>query len=132
MANFNLSIEGLDRLNTQLDEMIAKIRKGAEKGVYRHGSSVLAKADERVPVDTGALKSTGKVTLPEWSGDSVGVTVGYGDESVSYALAVHENMNPNVKWNRPGSGPKYLENPHKEMQDELPGAIRDAVAEELG
>jgi len=36
-----------------------------------------------------------------------------------------------IQWTRPGSGPKYLERPLRERQDQLPDRLRDAVLRAL-
>jgi hypothetical protein len=83
-------------------------------------------------------------------GQGVAIDIGYGDASIGYALYVHEalegphpvNLNWSwakaaakgkaINWTRPGSGPKFLENPLKERQDQLPGRVMDAVRSALG
>jgi len=125
-SRITLEILGLDRLKDRFQSAAPAIRQEVSKELYRFGEEVMAVSKLRVPVDTGALMNTGKVAPPEIQGEEVAVTLGYGDESVGYALFVHENMN-NVKWTRPGSGPKYLENPLREMQDKLPERITEAV-----
>jgi len=73
------------------------------------------------------------------------VVLGYGGAAKGYALYVHEAMegsqppSPNwswtkavaagkeIQWTRPGSGPKFLENPVKETQNQLPGRLRAAA-----
>jgi hypothetical protein len=75
--------------------------------------------------------------------------MGYGGAAAPYALYVHEALegavspSPNwswtkkvarggqIAWTRPGSGPKYLELPLHEKQDQLPGRIQDAVLRAL-
>jgi hypothetical protein len=36
-----------------------------------------------------------------------------------------------IAWTRPGSGPKYLENPFKERQDQVAGRVRDSILKAL-
>lgn len=86
----------------------------------------MAESKRIVPVDTGALMNTGTVMPPVDNGREIMVEMGYGSQSVDYAVYVHENMAP-VKWQRPGSGPKYLETPLKEKQDSLPDRIASAI-----
>ena len=88
---------------------------------------------EVVPVLTGALMNTGKVFLPVEDATSITVDLGYGDESVDYALIVHEELqspkgNP-INWTRPGSGPKYLQNPFDAKSDQLAPRIAKAAVD---
>lgn len=117
----------LGNLESKLRSAIPAAREEVKREMYQFASEVMAVSQERVPVDTGALMSTGRVEVPIDDGTEVVVTLGYGSLSVGYALAVHENMSAQVNWQRPGSGPKYLENPLKEVQHTLPGRVRDAV-----
>jgi len=71
---------------------------------------VLAVSQEIVPVKTGALRASGLVEV-EATATSARIIIGYGGPAIRYARHVHENMNPNVRWSKPGTGPKYLEIP---------------------
>ncbi len=108
-----------------------KVVQAISAKLYQFGGKVIAVSDERVPVDTGNLRSTARVETPVQDGNEVSVTLGYGSTAVDYALQVHENLSPHVRWKRPGSGPKYLSGPLQEMQDQLPGEIAAAVREGL-
>lgn len=138
MSNtFEFQLDGLDELMSKISEAIPKIREEVGRELYQFGEDIMDESYKRVPVDTGALMSTGKVMPPTDEGDEVSVVFGYGDESVGYAYAVHEMMDilpyagarmyQSINWTRPNSGPKYLENPFKEKIDELPDRVRDAV-----
>jgi len=126
-GNISFEILGLDLLAARFAAAAPKIREEVASELYAFGWDVMNESLKRVPWKTGALAGTGDVRPPEHSGDEVKVTLGYGDDAVGYALYVHENMSTTVNWTRPGSGPKYLESPLKEMQDRLPGRIKDAV-----
>ena len=129
------TIETRDGKKNFADPLLKKrlaIINELERELYLFAEEVMTESKMRVPVDTGALMNTGKVLPPEYHAggkgkDEISIQMGYGDESVKYALYVHENLDPHVKWTRPGSGPKYLENPLKEKQDELPDRLADAI-----
>jgi hypothetical protein len=127
MANFSFTIDGLAGFRSKVQSAAANLPQNLGKALYQFGEEVMAVSKERVPVDTGALMGSGFVTPPEHSGSVISVTVGYGGPSVNYALAVHEDMNPKRHWRRPGSGPKFLENPLKEKQNELRQRAADGV-----
>lgn len=70
-----------------------------------------------VPVDTTDLQSTGRVEQSRGSGGqfSAAYSVMYGGKEgttgrfVDYAIIVHDDTRGNIKWKRPGSGPKFVE-----------------------
>lgn len=125
MARFEASVEVRSRFDAD------KVRQRIAAALNQFGEEVGTAADQVVPVDTGTLKNSRYVTPPESDGDVITVSVGYGGVAAPYALAVHENMSPTVHWSTPGTGPKYLENPLKERQGELPDILADAVREAL-
>jgi hypothetical protein len=47
--------------------------------------------DKFVPIDLGALKSSGKVEPVKITGSEISVLLAFGDSSAPYALAVHEH-----------------------------------------
>lgn len=86
--------------------------EAADAALYMEGERIMTISKRLVPVDTGALRSTGQVTHPEREGTSVQVTLGYGGvagngENVGYALPVHENLAAHHKVGQA----KYLEQP---------------------
>lgn len=124
-VEFKISV---GKLNEKLRAAMPAARLEVKKEMYQFANEVLGVSLERVPMDTGALANSGRVEPPTDNGNEISVKLGYGGVAVNYAWHVHENMNPNVRWSRPGSGPKYLEGPLKEVQDTFPGRIKDAVA----
>jgi hypothetical protein len=128
-----MTIDGLDLfLDKFSDKLLRDAKQNVAAALYQRGEKIMSVSKQIVPVLTGALMNTGKVTLPVEDGSGViEVTVGYGDESVGYALYVHEELNaPSggpIKYTRPGSGPKYLERPALEQAGELSGDVRDAL-----
>jgi hypothetical protein len=143
MADFECTIDGLDQLGDRFN--VDKLRAAVKQEVYFFALEVLQASKEVCPMDTGALVNSGQVgrhTAPgvmpmemaydTEDGAGVAVDVGYGDTATDYALAVHENLEPGVNWTRPGSGPKFLENPLKERQDQLPGRCAEAIRKAFG
>lgn len=135
MAKVEFSLD-VGNLEAKLKSAIPNAKEEAKKELYQFGTEVMYVSLQRVPVDTGALMSTGRVELPVEEGSEIVVTLGYGSMSVGYAWPVHEMMEGTgrtkgvgqaIHWTRPGSGPKYLENPLKEVQDQLPGRVKDAI-----
>lgn len=87
----------------------------------------------RVPVDTGALQSTGFTEPSKLDGTKIVATIGYGGvattgEYVDYAVYVHDNLNGRIQnYKRPGSGPKFLEahlnNKQRRLKDRIEFAL---------
>ncbi len=125
-------IEGIDDLIGRLKgKVLADAKQNVSAELYQFGEEIMAESKAIVPVDTGALMNTGKVTLPVEKGDVIEVTAGYGDESTDYALYVHEELQaPSggpIKYTRPGSGPKYLERPALAKASELPERVKRGI-----
>jgi hypothetical protein len=145
----NLQITGLKELADKLRTAGKGLEAEVGRELYQFGEEVMTASKLVVPVRTGTLMNTGQVQPPATEGVQVVVRLGYGGPAAPYALYVHEALegaqspNPSwswakdvahggeIHWTRPGSGPKYLENPLKERQGELPRRIRDAVMRAL-
>jgi hypothetical protein len=152
MPRIDMTIEGADLINAKLADLGPKLNRAVAQGLFVLANVILTDSKQVVPVDTGNLESTGAVgRYTEGSGVEAGppydegstkvVYVGYGSSAVNYALTVHEMLDTSyipgmgsaharmIHWKRPGSGPKYLENPFKAHQDELPDRIKAAITE---
>lgn len=145
MPKFDVKIAGLEQLTSRLRAAAGSMRGEVGSALYQFGEEVMTESKLRVPVLTGTLMNSGHVELPVDEGTRVVVQEGYGGVAAPYALYVHEALegarppSPNWSWTkhvarggqihftRPGSGPKYLENPLKEKQDQLPGRVGAAV-----
>jgi hypothetical protein len=123
--------DGFDELDALLKRAQQQLPIVVAKALYQFAEEVMTDSKMIVPVETGALMNTGKVMPPVITNDSASVTLGYGDTAVDYALIVHEELQTRaggqIKWTRPGSGPKYLTNPLQAKQAQLPGRVLDAV-----
>lgn len=131
--SMNFKIDGLEDLIQKLKTGKQRFRENAAKEMYQFAEEVMTDSKEVVPVKTGALMNTGKVFPPVEDATSITVDLGYGDESVDYALIVHEELqspkgNP-INWTRPGSGPKYLQNPFDAKSDQLAPRIAKAAVD---
>jgi len=127
MAEFQWNVEGVEDLVNELTRRLDALTPNVGKEMYQWAEGRMSESKERVPVDTGALLNSGYVKPPEVVDGVVTVELGYGGQSVDYAATVHENMDPHVRWKRPGSGPKFLENPITEGQGELLQDVADVV-----
>jgi len=131
MASIDFQIEGVDAVKAKLDGLVGKITQAIAARQFQFGERIMARSKEQyVPVDTGTLMSTGHVQLPVIDGSTITTVLGYGGPSAGYALQVHEDLTPK-NWTRPGSGPKYLEIPARELTPEYPGEIAEAIKDVL-
>jgi hypothetical protein len=149
MPGVTVRITGLREAVGKLQGAPKRLEGEVGRALYQFAEDVMTESKLRVPVLTGTLMSTGHVDPPKTEGGKVVVDMGYGGPAAPYALYVHEALegarppNPNwswykkvarggqISWTRPGSGPKFLENPMKEKSDQLPGRVRDAVMRAL-
>ncbi len=60
--------------------------------LYREALDIMADSKEEVPVDLGALRSSGHVKEPVVDSTMVRVELGYGGAAIPYALEQHENL----------------------------------------
>lgn len=115
----SFEIVGLAEAYAKIEGLVERARAGAAQASYEEGEVEMTMSKRQVPVDTGALRSTGHVEPPQWQGDTVTVGLGYGGPAgpgfkrdVGYAVWVHENL---MAHHEVGKA-KYLEDP---MRDEV-------------
>jgi hypothetical protein len=96
--------------------------------LFREAESIMADSKLEVPVDTGALRSTGHVELPRRENSEIVVECGYGGPATPYALRQHEELEFR---HRVGKA-KYLSDPFnrhtKGMDERLAADIRSRMA----
>lgn len=108
-------------------EMAAKFRAFAKKfpkkieaSLFKQCEKIMTRSKrDFVPVDTGALRSTGMVEKPKTTKRGTSVTLAYGGPAVDYAVEQHENLD----YNHTVGGPKYLERPLNESAKTLASDI---------
>lgn len=91
MARTKLSrTTGLSALRSELRRRKMKAAEGFEVGARMAATQTLRKSNYYVPIDTRALKDTGKV-VKEGSGLNTQIAIVYGGPDVEYAVIVHED-----------------------------------------
>lgn len=80
-------------------EMIRTLKRIADRfpdrvgrAIYQEAQIEMTESKRRVPVDTGVLRASGMVSLPEREGRNISVTLSYGGAAEDYAIPVHENL----------------------------------------
>lgn len=112
--------EFMKALNAEVDKIEGKIMAGLIEAAILVQNS-MDKESPTVPVDTRNLQasffittSTGNKVVGNDSGSAVQlikgkkpvVAIGF---TANYAVIVHEDTETTKNWNRPGSGPKFME-----------------------
>jgi len=107
----------MEAIAKRLAEIAANSRAGFESGLIEAGNYLLEKSLEKVPVKTGALKSSG-FTEASGSGYGTVVRVGFGGEGAPYAPFVHEFSR---------KGRKFLEGPARANRSAMKKLVAEAV-----
>ena len=130
MSNFKVDFPNLDKVIKKLKGVPDAVDKEFAKTLFTELEEVAGRSKESfVPVDTGALRGTLHVTTPIISrGNKVFSSIAAGGPSAPYALAVHENLSPSVRWSVPGTGPKYIETPLNEAIPRIKRELDRAIA----
>jgi hypothetical protein len=112
-----ITVTGLDRVLTNLNRQVLKIKKRTAAGMWEAALIVQRRSMELTPVDTGNLKGSAySILVPRLLAGGPGAEIGY---TASYAPFVHE-IDRNYKvgqW-------KFLETALKEKRKEVLEAIR--------
>jgi hypothetical protein len=117
------SVTGLKETIRNLKKLGTDIEQEIGKALYKEGESIMGDSKRKfVPVDTGTLKTSGRVLKPNYTVNGVSVTLGYGGAAKQYAQIVH-NTTKTVNWSVAGTGAKYLEMPVRQALPSLASNI---------
>ena len=92
---------------TGLTDILQGLKGGSIEILKEAGQMVLDETIPLTPKDTGDLRESAAIKA-ERTSNGAKVTVSFGNETVDYAVLVHEDME-DKHWQEPGTGPKYLE-----------------------
>ena len=121
---FTIKVTGAKKVLRRLGVLDRHTPKELGRAMVRVSEEVIGDAKEMTPVDTGALRGSGHVQMPEETMFGMSVKMGFGGvagagentEDVGYALPVHERMDVHHKV----GGPKYLE---RAIQKHMPSMV---------
>jgi hypothetical protein len=87
-------VTGFIEMQQRLKRMAASIKFEAARALYEEALIEMEEAKKRTPVDTGALRDSGIVDLPQILNESISVKLHFGSTPPSnkYALFVHEDL----------------------------------------
>lgn len=112
-------IQGLAK---KVAEIGGKVRKGIARPLYAGGLEIMAASQKIVPVDTGALRSSGLVNKPEERDKLIFVHLQYGGPAADYAWKVHEDLEAY----HPHGQAKYLEEPANQLMPKVSAQVWQA------
>lgn len=131
---FSMSTYGSSALIARFEKMAKETPKEMDKILYKEASAIFRKSQRLVPVHKagdpnyrgipGTLKASGVLEKPV----NHEVLIGYGGLAASYALYVHEKIDPEPRWTLPGKSAKFLERPFMEALEGFEQRLRDALA----
>ena len=105
-VTIHMGLEGLEELDALL-EQLSDPEPMVSAALFAEAEEIMGEAKLLTPVETGALRSSGHVQLPERNGTSISVEFGFGGPAIPYALRQHEDMT----LHHPVGQAKFLEIP---------------------
>ena len=108
MAVVKKGINGIDNVMRGLNQKLLEYEVSGTRGLRSAVAFIrgdMEKTSPKVPIHKGKLRASWFTETVEYKKFIKSILFGF---SANYAIYVHENMNQ-VKWKRPGSGPKFLE-----------------------
>ena len=97
--------------------------------LYREAQEIIAQALPITPIRFGPLRRSAQVHEPEYSGATVSVTLGFGNDAVKYAVYVHENLTAR---HMPPTQAKFLEIPLNDAVDGMADRLAASAGKALG
>ena len=111
-----------------MDQFGARAEHAMRGILYREGESIMSGAKKQVPVETGTLRNSGFVELPEESSGTLSVTIGFGGAAAPYALRQHEDLTFHHK----EGNAKFLALPFYAAKPTMDGRFAAELKTELG
>ena len=108
-VGINVRTIGLENVLRNMTILERDITKVVGETLFQESEKVMTeiKTIPIVPVDTGVLRATGHVELPERTATGINVELGFGGPAVIYAAVQHERLD----YHHPVGQAKYLEGP---------------------
>jgi hypothetical protein len=105
----SVEVKGLDEVIANLQATGPEIIKTLANALVTEAEAIMRESKEECPWEFGHLRATGIVKLPPTiTDDSIVVEMGYGSETVDYAIYVHEDL---YARHPRGGNAKFLEGP---------------------
>lgn len=117
----------------QLRAVLAKAKNATQvmaRALYEEGNDIFNESQRLVPVVTGALAGSGRVTSPSVNATSVEVTIGYGGAAAPYAIFVHERTELNHNYagaKNANAQAKFLSDPAEKAAEDMDGRLAQRI-----
>ncbi len=118
-------LEGAASVIEGLDRELMKIKERSFKGLVLCQAELKREAMQITPYRFGHLAGSYQAPMPREV--QPGVVEAIVENTAEYAVKVHE-MPEDTNWNKPGTGPKFLERPLFENADNFREILRNATA----
>jgi hypothetical protein len=113
-------IIGKEKISVFFQSSSKRQRLQLRANLLRASALLYRKTQEIVPVDTTALKRSGRILPLRSTKNTISSGVGYGS-TVDYAIYVHEIAE---YYHKPPTSWKYLERPFRENQSQIRRIVR--------
>lgn len=130
-----ITLTGLGQLSKIVQNGGDKALHAIANGLYLEAQMAFNESQNLVPIDTGILKSSGHITSPKMTPESVEITIAYGGPATDYAFIVHERIYaPSGKkvYHKPPTRAKYLETPVKRRSKGMSQRLAQFIKRALG
>lgn len=108
MAKKGFKLEGMDKMMRDIGQEIKNLETVSAAGLIqasRHILEEMEKVPPVIPVNTGNLRGSWDTNTYKSPGRYAIHTFGF---TANYAVFVHEMVDRNINWNRPGSGARFM------------------------
>jgi hypothetical protein len=110
------NIRGREEMQRAMSMLASNGPKAMGSALWKEAQRVMNDAKAITPVDTAALVNSGHVQAPDFNGDQVAVTMGFGGAASDYAVKVHEDPDMTHK---PPTQYKFLEKPLMDASQDM-------------
>jgi hypothetical protein len=118
----DVTLKGMKELKKRLNTL-GNLQQRVISGVLQEEAQAILNASQGiVPVDTGALKASGKVSEVVSESGALSINVSYGSDEVGYAQYVHEIHK---------TQPKFLERPLRAAVGGFERRLADKLKQEV-
>jgi len=128
-------VERLREEQQKLRDLTEGFPSELEQILYQEAWRVLGKSIKIAPIDTGRLRASARVDLPERNGDEISVRLSYNTD---YARYVHDRNvgGMPVEYRAPGTRSLFLSDPLieniDEMSERITRRLKEMIAEHVG
>ncbi len=123
-AAFTIKVRGIRAVQQALNDLARQNEPAASRALMTEAEIEMTEMKERTPVDTGALRGSGRVE----SLGSLSIKWVFGGTAIDYAIAVHENLDV---LHNPGQS-KYMESVVMEFFPNVAQRVGRRWAQEMG